>query len=449
VVVLSPGQKLALRIWKGGDTPWSRAIDLVVVTGVVLGLSVIFDRSESGWIATNPSPFLLCPMLLGARYGLISGLFAAVVGGAIVVGQSAWSLGTTWEEVAASGLYTVTAFPVVGILAGEVQAYFWRSMRRAETQAGHMAARLRVLDEEAFILRESKDELDRALALMDADVATLDFEIRRLLQMPREKVPRGLLGILGRKARIQEAAMYVPAAKGAWTRVAAIGRGDRAPEAIVPGRSVVFDRALAEGAMVSLPQVWGEEPEQGDDFLFAFPLRDVDGATRAMLLVADIPFIALNRRTLLTVEIICRWASAFLGLMSGDDTRRPGTSVETTVFLDTLRLAWDAWKILQITSSLIVLRGGSGASLTDDEVDAAVAGTVRSGDFLARLDVARPHRVLLLPMTGERGAELCVGRIRAHAEAKGFGNLRIDVLRMDTEKSFEGCLEHTRSLLDE
>ena len=73
---------------------------------------------------------------------------------------------------------------------------------------------LKKLDTDLFLLREAKAELERLLATRDAELSTLDAEIRRLFDSEGDELWQDILLLLNRQARVSDAAIYKVAPDG-------------------------------------------------------------------------------------------------------------------------------------------------------------------------------------------------------------------------------------------
>lgn len=414
------------RVWQGGESFRSQAVDFLVLLVLISAVSWFFDHHPRGWIGTNPSPFFLLPILMGGRYAQLTGLLSGLGAAAVLVGISAWQTGDPAGDVAASAKLVLICLPLVGVVCGEMQRFISLDVMRARIQLDQASRRMRALDEQVFILAETKDELDRDLALLNADTANMDFEIRRVLQSPPERFYEALLGVLCRKARLYEAAIY--SANSSWHRAAFSGTPEAWPEHLEPGKSAVAASALKSGSIVTLPDVWADKPTSPDDFLVACPIGETDKPA-ALLVVRSMPFSSMNTRGMQIIETVCKWVSEFSGLQ-----RRavgffdPRGFVSRQDFDRMLDLACEVQCRFQLISSVILIRPDPGVSADSEQIRAAVSGAVRIGDIVSHLDTEFPHILLLLPLTGLRGAEICRARILEHARTFSDGGLPLDGL---------------------
>jgi len=355
---------------------------------------------------------------MGGRYGPVSGVLAGAAAGVILLLATSVLTGQDPRELADAGKFMLVCLPVSGLICGELRNSLFDEAARAGIRLEHASHRLHALDEQVFILAETKDDLDRELALLNADTANLDYEIRRVLQSPPERFCDALLGVFCRKARLYEAAIYLEGTP--WRRAAYSGKPEIWPEQMNVESSAVARSALKHSCIAMLPEVWGNEPAAADDFLLASPIGE-PGDTSILLLVKSMPFSAMNTRGMQTIEIICRWMSEFAGL----DRRAKGLFdprgiVPLTDFDRMLELANIVQKKFRLISSVIVFHPPAGGAAAAEEVFRSVSGAIRVGDTTCALDSS--HLALLLPLTGRRGAEICLTRFQEFSDHSKAGH---------------------------
>ena len=403
-------------IWRGQEGVTARLLDLVLLLVLLSGVSWFFERDFTLWIYANPSPFFLVPILIGGKYGTAAGVMGGGCAAFLLIGLTVPFAGQgllvgDMHEILDESKFPLMALPFVGMLCGEIRNVLYHDAARAGIKLKLATERLRALDEQLFILNEAKEDLDREISLMNADSANLDYEIRRVLQSSEERFFEALLGVFCRKGRLYEAAIY---AKGAasWQRAAFAGTSEQWPESLNLQDSAVASKALHAGNIATLPEVWEGRPFEADDYLLACPIGD-DAAPDAVLLVRTMDFFAMNERGVQTIRVIAQWVSEFSGLKK--KTKGffdPRKLVEIEDFNHMLDLACVVQKNFSLISSVIIFRNREDAHFTGEDILGVVKSAVRLGDTLSMWPGQTPHLMLLLPLTGRRGAEICATRFR-------------------------------------
>ena len=134
--------------------PW---LDALTVGGLLALLNLLTARSDPGWLAVNPSPWLLLPLLTGARYGFRWGFLSGATVSLIVLGLL---LIFQKNAIAAHSLFFL-ALPTIGLLAGEAHALFATKLAERDdavetllTQRDHLGADLEVAEDARFELQD-------------------------------------------------------------------------------------------------------------------------------------------------------------------------------------------------------------------------------------------------------------------------------------------------------
>ena len=106
--------------------PWQ---DVVAIGGGLALLNLLTVPSDLGWLSLNPSPWIVLPLLTGARYGFRWGFLSGAVASLLLLGTL---LLTQRDMVAAHSLFFL-ALPALGLLAGEAHSLFAVHVPERET----------------------------------------------------------------------------------------------------------------------------------------------------------------------------------------------------------------------------------------------------------------------------------------------------------------------------
>ncbi len=434
-------------------------LDGVLIAALLVGANALLARADPGWLGLNPTPYVLLPVLLGARYGFGAGLGGAL---AVMAGIVAVRVGTGRVADARSALaatpYFYVSLIVLGAVSGEVWIYFRRRIAQLEANDSVIRTKLRRLDSDAVVLREAKDELDRITAARDGEISSFDAELRRLYACPPATLPAEILQLLKRQARVADAALYrVPEGdptEETWVRFATIGREDHLPPELDLRRHAMADRAYRSRSLVTLPEIETHTRVADQRALMAAPLPGADGKARALLVVADMPFIAFTPAAANLIGLVASWSGGVLELAEGAPGRYrivAGRESQRVFFEPQFRhlaeLAHEACQRHRLPSALVELSLPGEPKAGQAEFERVVLGAVRSGDFVMEPTRAYPALVVLLPLAGERGTDIFIDRCSQFCRRNGIADEAMRVARVDLSTT-ESAADALRELAD-
>ncbi len=407
--------------WRDHLRPKSVALDAAVLAASVLGANLLFDRAHPGWTNLNPCPYLLLPLLLGGRYGFTVGVLSGALTSALVAGLEVYGGSGSIRSAFAAAPYLHLGLVFLGGLSGELFGWIRRERVSAEAQLEKLGISVRRLDSEVRYLRGVKDELDRAVAARDGEVSTLDAELRRLYASPPDDLPETILHFLKRQVRLADAALYaVGGDDEPLQRLSLIGQDTFLPATLPVEQAAIVRLALTRRSLVTLPELLRQEdPPTEERILLAAPLPDADGLVRTLLLVTGLPFITFTPQTANLIALICEWGGEVLDLASGATGRYrivAGTEAQRIFtrehLVHLLQLTLDAYQRHHLPTSVVVFELPGVPGSEQARFEQALLGAVRGGDFAAEMGWDHPHLVVLLPLTGERGAQIFIERCR-------------------------------------
>lgn len=414
--------------WRDHLNPKSAAIDATVLGLAVVGANLLFDHAHPGWANLNPSPYALLPILLGGRYGFTVGALTGAATSALVAGLQIYGGATSLRTAILDAPFLHASLLYLGALAGELFGWLRHGQLTAEVQVEKLRVSVRRLDAEVRYLRGVKDELDRAVAARDGEVSTLDAELRRLYSTPPDHLPQAILHFLKRQVRLNDAALYaVGTPDEPLRRLGLIGHDAHLPESLARDASAVARLAIDRSSLVTLPEVIRQaEPPATEHILLAAPLPDAEGRVRTLLVVSGLPFINFTPQSANLIALICEWGGEVIDLATGAADRYrviAGTESQrifTRPHLEhLLHLTLDAYQRHRLPSSVVIFELPGAPADIQSRFEKAILGAVRAGDFAAEMGWPRPHLVVLLPLTGERGATIFIERCRQFLKHNG------------------------------
>lgn len=430
-------------ILRSDSAPKRVWVDGAVIAGLLVAANALVARHDPGWLALNPSPWLLLPLLMGARYGFSAGLISAL-GAAIGIGgaRAALGLNADWAEAIRAETYFGLSLLAVGGVAGELWLYFRRRIGQLEAHEEALRTKVRKLDSDAMVLREAKDELDRITAARDGEISSLDAELRRLYTCPVDGLAEAILSLLKRQARVADAALYrITPEGGALQRFGLIGEDTLFPPELSADAHEMVSKALAVKSLVTLPEILVDDQAEDESLLIAAPLLGADGEPRALLLIAGMPFIAFNPASAEIVELVCEWSGGVLELSEGaaGRYRLVGDRDTQKIFLPAhfqhlVELAFMSCQRHRLPSSIVELALPQEDRSRQPWFEQTVLGAVRSGDFASEPEKPYPAVWVLLPLAGERGTDIFLERCTQFCLRQGIDLAQLQTRRVDLSK---------------
>lgn len=433
--------------------PRSIVVDALVVGIGVVAANFIIASDDPGWVQLNPSPYLLLPLLLGARYGFAAGLGTGLAATLIVVGQHAYASELALRTALAESVYLSVSFLFFGGIAGELYGWLHRERAGSEAQLDKLQVTVKRVDAELRYLRTMKDDYDQTVAASGGQISTLDTELRRLHTYTAEDLPHAVLQLLKRQVRVANAAIYtLPDNEAILQRQALLGRETDLPAAFDPQSSHVVQLAIEHRSLVTLPQLLQRtEPPEEEKVLLALPLKTSDEHALAYLLITGIPFISFTQQTADLIALIGNWAGELLELSSGAGQNYRIVSGRETQriyhfahFQHVVRLAYTAFSQHRLSSTIVIFTTSGNPSLTQKNLEVILLQAVRSGDFATQLEGTAPNLTVLLPLVGLRGSEIFISRCRMFFQenhASSEAELQVRTVQFSQQKNLPQLLQ--------
>ena len=119
--------------------------DIIVIGGILGGVNAAVSQGDFGWLQMNPTPWLILPALIGARYGVFMGVASGIAAGLGISMVHAREHGLMVQTLSQQHPFFFSALIVAGFVAGEFQRYTkGRSRELLETTHGQAEALYRV-----------------------------------------------------------------------------------------------------------------------------------------------------------------------------------------------------------------------------------------------------------------------------------------------------------------
>lgn len=411
---MSPIQRFRAIIDRAPKSAW---VDTAALTLGMLALNCLVSRRDIGWMGLHPSPYFIVPILVGSRFGFAPGIMSGILVSLIMLAGLMLPGDRRLVDVFADHGFTVGALIFIGGVCGEVQNAFQKRELQLTANNENMRERLKRLDSDLFLLREAKSELERLVATRDSELSTLDAEIRRLFDSVGDELYQTILLLLNRQARVSDAAIYFLEGDKL-QRKEFIGDNTSLPETMGRDDVEMVALALKSRTSVTIPEFWENAELKHRNYLMAVPLLDSRDLPLGVLLVTGMPFITLNKKTVHLVALICRWAARVVEIrLRAKDSYRLVNGVESEkvftidFFRRNLQLSHSSFLQHSLPSSVVRFTLPGQPRSLQSRFESLVMATVRGGDFPVELDLPCPNLAVLLPLSGERGANIFIERI--------------------------------------
>lgn len=373
--------------------------------GFMLPMVMLWFAAQGPWAAYALPIFYLAPLLLGLRYG-----FAAGAAGAVLTAVSLVLVSWLKPDAAFALLRAQTiGLVLVGMVAGQASDVWAARTRRLTTLTRYHQTRLEQFTSAYHLLKVSHAQLEQRIAGGTRNLrnALEGLKQREPLLNAQRGEPLGgiaeeLLGIMVEQGDLYTAAVYALNERSL-LRLPALAKAGDAPELSV--FNPLLRETMRTGTLTSV-QAGGDA---GYEHVIAVvPLVDSSGYIHGVVVVNDMPFLAVNMDTFALLGVLGKHIGDILGRLT-----HPIDETDSVASLrDSLRRHLvDARK-----------HGIPGAFLACRISDASrrgllVAHCERSGRDLDQSWVAKDrkgHPVIfkLLPLTDETGATTFARRLQ-------------------------------------
>ena len=199
---------------------------------VPLALANIFlARDDPGFLDFNPSPWILLPLILGARCGLLAGQSGALLAAvAVLLGFRFFENATRLTAIVTGEAWFFVSLLVAGAVGGLIHALHTGPTQAARATATRLARSEQRMRHDLELLRESESDLSQRLLLHGAEFISLQDRIRELLASPVESLDRGLLELCQELFGITRASIYQRKSGESWHLISCLGDHDSFPD---------------------------------------------------------------------------------------------------------------------------------------------------------------------------------------------------------------------------
>lgn len=279
-------------------------LETLVITAALLLLGYFFNRSDPFFVRADFPWVWFAPLLIALRYGIAPGMFSVSIIFLLCLVMQRQGL--------LAGVFP-TNFMLGGVLIALVCGQFstmWNTrLRRSDSLSRHASERFEQLSRAYFMVRLSHDRLEQNLISRPVTLRDAMFDLREILaqhggQLDKE-TGSALISILVHYCSLESAALFL---------VDSHGRINGQPVAQCgKGADYLADDLLLRSAIESGNTAYQSanhlKQDESSPYLVAAPLNTSSGVLRGMLLVSEMPFLALHRETLQILGVLLAYAS--------------------------------------------------------------------------------------------------------------------------------------------
>ena len=285
-----------------------RWLETAAITAIVLIGGYLFNRNDPFFVHAQFPWIWFGPLLIALRYGIAPGLVS--VGSICVTCLVMVRFGLT------SGDFPINSMlggVLMTLISGQFSTVWGKRLRRADQLSSHTSERFEQLSRAYFMVRLSHDRLEQNLISRPVTLRDAMLDLRNLLarhggQMDSE-TGAALISILVHYCSLESAAIYLADSDGQLEEepIAQCGKG--AP--LVPDDLLL--RSAIESGNTAYQTVNRLRRTETSSYLVAAPMRTAGGSLLGLLLVSEMPFLALHRETLQILGVLLAYAADHAG----------------------------------------------------------------------------------------------------------------------------------------
>ena len=280
--------------------PW---LETVGITLLAPTFGTLLDSSDPFFLH-SPFPWLwFGPLLVALRYGITKALTSVLLLAFIWFGLS-WN-GLTEDNFP---LNSMLGGVLMALIAGQFSSVWSNRLRRSDQLSHHATERIDQLSRAYFMVRLSHDRLEQNLISRPVTLRQAMIELRNLMTKTDSALnavtAAELMSILINYCSLASAALY-PVQNGRILTEPLTKCGQDSP--CLPDDLLL--RSAMESGHTAYQSADRLREEQHSRYLVAAPMTASSGEMLGMLLVTDMPFMALHRETLQILGVLLAYAA--------------------------------------------------------------------------------------------------------------------------------------------
>jgi len=383
--------------------PW---LETVGITLLAPAIGALLDSSDPFFLKA-PFPWLwFGPLLVALRYGIAQALISVSLLALL------W-LGLSWNGLI-DNVFPLNAMlggVLMSLIAGQFSSVWSNRLRRSDQLSRHATERFEQLSRAYFMVRLSHDRLEQNLISRPVTLRQAMTELRGQITKTGPILnpvsAAELMSILVNYCALASAAIY-PVKGGSIFTEPLAKCGQDTP--CLPDDLLL--RSAMESGHTAYQSADRLREEQHSRYLVAAPMRASSGKLLAVLLVTDMPFMALHRETLQILGVLLAYAADHIE--SADSARQLLTVYPDcpTVFGAELFKMVRLRRDLDINSALAVI--SLGPHPRREEICLMLERQLRGLDHGWRRDLGWAVQfAVLMPFAGPAATEGYLARLGA------------------------------------
>jgi len=280
--------------------PW---LETVGITLLVPAIGALLDSSDPFFMGATFPWLWFGPLLVALRYGISKALSSVSI------------LVLLWFFLSWNGL-TKEFFPLnfmlggtlMALIAGQFSSVWSTRLRRSDQLSRHATERFEQLSRAYFMVRLSHDRLEQNLISRPVTLRQAMTELRILMAKAGGELNASttgdLMSILVNYCSLTSAALY-PVLNGKISTEPLVKCGQETP--CLPDDLLLL--SAMESGHTAYQSADRLREEQHSRYLVAAPMITSSGKLLGVLLVTDMPFMALHRETLQILGVLLAYAA--------------------------------------------------------------------------------------------------------------------------------------------
>ena len=416
-------------------------------------------RDDPGFLALNPTPWILVPFVLGARHGLLAGLAGSLVTTLVVfIGFKYFKGASDFAAMITGNAYYFVSLLAAAAIGGLVHRLLAGPAESAQDSVQLIADSHQRLLHELSLAQTSTHELAQRLLLHDADIITLQDRVQQLFALgsddSEKTIERRLLELFRDLFAVNAAAIYQRApnasATGGWQCLASIGAvsGGGTSTSFDASEHPVVAAAIENRDISTCASLWKDVSPQApasppSATLAAIPWSRAASKEASRVLVIDrMPFAQANWENLARIQALFDWVTT-VSTTDADPTLSMAAATGQSIiapeaFSQQIDLALDFAARLHLSFRLVLFEPTPDADLARQQAFVqSVQIHRRPGDTIGGVvlisDSAEAFAIgLLIPVSTDSAAELRVKEMLKHVPG-GSSTVHHHILTIDSD----------------